>query len=167
MDDKPLITAAAVSSTGHFLPIQVVYEGKTTLCLPKFQFPKCFSVTFYENHWSNTENSVEFFEEIIFPYLKKVNEEKGFPNKQVSLIIMDTFKGQDKYTMKGLCPVNHCEIVLVPHNLTNKFQLLDISVNKAAKSYISIKYNEWFSVQVTSQLLNRRDIEHRTEPLSH
>ena len=34
---------------------------------------------------------------------------------------------------------------------------MDISVNKAAKSYISIKYNEWFSDQVTSQLLSGRD----------
>ena len=69
---------------------------------------------------------------------------------------MDTFKGQDNDTMKELCAVNHCEIVIVPHNLTNKFQPLDISVNKAANSYISIKYNEWFSDQVTSQLLNGR-----------
>ena len=70
---------------------------------------------------------------------------------------MVTFKGQDNDTMKKLCVVNHCEIVIVPHNLTNKFQPLDISVNMAAKSYISIKYNEWFSNQVTSQLLNGRD----------
>ena len=70
---------------------------------------------------------------------------------------MDTFKGQHNDTMKELCAVNHCEIVIVPHNLTNKFQPLDISVNKAAKSYIYIKYNEWFSDQVTSQLLNGRD----------
>ena len=158
LDDKRQITATfALSSTGHFLPIQVIYNGKTTPCLPKFQFPKCFSVTFSENHWSNTEKSVECFEEIIFPYLKKVKEEKGFPNEQVSLIIMDTFKGQDNDTMKELCAVNHCEIVIVPHNLTNKFQQLDISVSKAAKSYISIKYNEWLSDQVTSQLLNGRD----------
>ena len=100
---------------------------------------------------------VEFFEEIIFPYLKKVKEEKGFPNEEVTLIIMDTFKGQDNDTMKEPCAVNHCEIVIVPHNLINKFQPLDVSVNKAAKSYISIKYNECLSDQVTSQLLNGRD----------
>ena len=116
-----------------------------------------FSVTFSENHCSNTEKSVEFFEEIIFPYLKKVKEEKGFPNEQLSLIIMDTFKGQDNDTMKELCAVNHCEIVIVPHNLINKLQPMDISVNKAAKSYISIKYNEWFSDQVSSQLISWRD----------
>ena len=115
MDDKRQITATfAVSSTGHFLPIQVIYEGENNPLLTKFQFPKSFSVTFSENHWSNTEKSVEFFEEIIFPYLKKVKEEKGFPNEQISLIIMDTIKGQDNDTVKELCAVNHCEIVIVP-----------------------------------------------------
>ena len=43
-------------------------------------------------------------------------------------------------------------VVIVPHNLTNKFQPLDITVNKLVKSFISNKYNEWFSKQVSQQL---------------
>ena len=45
-----------------------------------------------------------------------------------------------------------CQVVIVPHNLTIKFQPLDIAVNKPAKSFISNKYNEWFSKQVSQQL---------------
>ena len=63
-------------------------------------------------------------------------EEKGYPKEQHSLIIMDTFKGQDNDTLKELCSENKYEIVIVPHNLTNKFQPLHISINKAAKAYI-------------------------------
>ena len=40
----------------------------------------------------------------------------------------------------------------MPHNLTNKFQPLDIIVNQPAKSFISNSYNEWFSQQVSQQL---------------
>lgn len=40
----------------------------------------------------------------------------------------------------------------MPHNLTNKFQPLDISVNKAAKAFIQNLYNEWFSNAVATQL---------------
>ena len=52
-----------------------------------------------------------------------------------------------------LCIKNLCLIVIDPHNLTNNFQTLDITVNKPAKSFISNKYNVWFVEQVSKQLL--------------
>ena len=134
------------------MPFQLIYKGTTKRSLPKFEFPKSFSVSFTKNHWSNTEKSIEFFEEIIFPYLLSVKEQMGYPKEQYSLIIMDTFKGQDNETLKELCVDNYCEIVIVPHNLTNKFQSLDRCVNKAAKSFIQNLYNEWFSSEVATQL---------------
>ena len=45
-----------------------------------------------------------------------------------------------------------CQVVIVPHNLTNKFQPLDITINKPAKSFISNKYNEGFFKQVPQKL---------------
>ena len=48
---------------------------------------------------------------------------------------MDSFKGQDNDTLKKLCAESNCDVVIVPRNLTNKFQPLDLSVNKAAKSF--------------------------------
>ena len=153
VDDKRQITGTfAVTITGKLLPIQLIYTGKTKRSLPKFEFPSSFSVTFTENHWSNTEKSIEFFEEIIFPYLEKVKNENGYPEEQHSLLIMDTFKGRDNETLYNLCLENNCEIVIVPHNLTNKFQPLDVIVNKAAKAFIQNMYNEWFSNQVAAQL---------------
>ena len=61
---------------------------------------------------------------------------------------MDTFKGQDKYTLQKLCAKGNCDVVIVPHNLTNKFQPLNLSANKATKSFIQNKYNNWFADQV-------------------
>ena len=49
---------------------------------------------------------------------------------------MDTFEGQDNDRLKELCSENYCEVAIVPHNLINKFQPLDISVNKVAKAFI-------------------------------
>ena len=49
---------------------------------------------------------------------------------------MNTFKGQDKETLKKLCSQNKCKVVIVPHNLRNESESLDISVNKAAKGFI-------------------------------
>ena len=49
---------------------------------------------------------------------------------------MDTFK---------LCAENNYVVMIVPHNLTNKFLPLDLSVNMAANSFIQNKYNDWFA----------------------
>ena len=55
---------------------------------------------------------------------------------------MDTFKGQDNEAMRSFCNKNNCELVIVPHNLTNKFQPLDLTINQKAKKYVSSKFNE-------------------------
>ena len=134
VDDKRQITATfTVTASGSFLSIQLIYSSKTKLSLPKFDFPKCFDVTFMPNHWSNHEKCVSLFKKIIFPYLKSKKEELGYPKEQYSLIVMDTFKGQDNADIKKLCLKNDCELVIVPHNLTNKFQPPEISINQKVK----------------------------------
>ena len=153
VDGKRQITATfSISMTGSFLPIQLIYEGKTRRCLPNYDFPKDFNITYSLNHWSNTEKSVELFQKVIFPYLKNVKLSKKYPKEQMSLIIMDTFKGQDNDIALNPCKKHFYQVAIVPHNLTNKFQLLDITVNKPANSFISNKYNEWFAEQVAKQL---------------
>ena len=77
-------------------------------------------------------------------------EEYNYQKEQMSLVIMDTFKGQDNNVLKELCKKNFCEVVIVPHILTNKFQPFDISVNKAAKYFISKKYNTWMAKEVSN-----------------
>ena len=45
----------------------------------------------------------------------------------------------------------------VPRNPTNKFQLLDFTINKTAKAFIQNRYNDWFSDQVARQLKSGND----------
>ena len=56
--------------------------------------------------------------------------------------------------MTKLCTKNNCELVIVPHNLTNKFQPLDISINQVAKKFVSHKFNSWYADRVSAQLSN-------------
>jgi hypothetical protein len=54
--DKRLITAVFCgSATGDFLPVQVIYQGKTTSCHPKFEFPNNWHITHSPRHWSTEE----------------------------------------------------------------------------------------------------------------
>ena len=36
--------------TAEFLPVQLIYPGKTKRCLTNFQFPRSFQITYTENH---------------------------------------------------------------------------------------------------------------------
>ena len=151
VDDKRQITATfAVSASGDFLPMQLIYAGETKSCLPKFTFPHSFHVTYTKNHWSNQVKVTEHFEKVIFPFLDQIKERMGYPKEQILLVIMDTFKGQDNDGLRKLCMSDNCEIVIVPHNLTNKFQPLDLSVNKAAKA--KEKYNTWMTNEISKQI---------------
>ena len=58
-----------------------------------------------------------------------------FPKDQMLLVIMDTFKGQGNDDLRELCGNNNCEIVIIPHNLTNKFYPLDLSI-RTTKEFI-------------------------------
>ena len=154
-DKRQIIANFTVSMTGKFLPIQPICEGKTPRYRPRFDFPTDFNVSFSDRHWSNTEKSIELFEKVIFPYLKQEKASLKYPKEQMSLIIMDTFKGEDNDVILDLCEKHMCQVVVVPNNLSNKFQPLDIAINKPAKSFKyneSHKYNEWFSKQVSQQL---------------
>ena len=153
VDDFGQITATfAIHATGEFLPMQLIYPGKTKRCLPNFQFPRTFQITYTENHWSNQTKAIKYFEKVIFLYLEKIKVWKCYPKEQMLLVIMNTFKGQDKDEMRKFWAKNSCEIVIITHNLTNKFQPLDTIVNKAAKFFISDKYNSWFANDVSNQL---------------
>ena len=68
-------------------------------------------------------------------------KELGYPEEERSLIIMDTCKNKDSDEMKQLSTKNNCELVIVQHNLTKKFQPLGICTNQAEKNYISNKFN--------------------------
>ena len=56
IDDKRQITAVfACSMTGDFLPIQLIYAGKTDKCHPSFTFPSDWHITHSPNRWSNED----------------------------------------------------------------------------------------------------------------
>ena len=89
-----------------------------------------------------------------FPYLSAKKKELAYLEGQRFLIIMDTFKRQDNQEMKRLSAKNNCELVIVPHNLTNKFQPLDIKFNQSANKFILNKFNAWYGDRVSKQLSN-------------
>lgn len=58
--DKRNITATfTVTLDGQFLPMQLIYSGKTKRSIPKVEFPKGFSLSANAKHISNEEESLK------------------------------------------------------------------------------------------------------------
>ena len=92
---KKITGTFTCTKSGLFLPMQLIYEGKTDRCHPRnTEFPDGFNVTHSDNHWSNEDKVVEHLETIVFPYVQWKREELGLPGDQKALLIYDVFKGQ-------------------------------------------------------------------------
>ena len=102
------------------------------------KFPRSFYVTYTKNHWSNQLETTEHFKKVIFPYLDQIKEKMVYPKEQMSLVIKDTFNGRDNNDLREPSARNNREIVVTLRNLTNKFQQIDLNVNKAAEAYVSL-----------------------------
>ena len=63
--DKPSITGTfGISVSGNFLPMQLIYGGKTAQSISKFKFPECFSISVNPKYFSSTEESLKYLKEV-------------------------------------------------------------------------------------------------------
>ena len=153
--DKRQITAVfCCSLIGDFLPIQLIYGGKTERCHPKFEFPGDWHITHSMKHWSNEETMLQYVREIIVPYVEHTRQGRDV----AALVIMDNFKGQITDDLLSLLDDHNIHHCLLPANTTDLLQPLDISVNKPAKQFLKNKFEQWYADQIMQQIQGRRDV---------
>ena len=133
--------------SGELLPLQLIHQGKTSACLPRYVFPKDWNVTFTANHWSNEQKTKEYIENIILPYVSKKCEEHGQPN-QTALVIFDEFKGQVTDDIFSMLDFNNIQVVKIPANCTDRLQPMDLSINKPVKDFLRNKFQKWYAKKV-------------------
>ena len=83
-----------ITNDNHFLPMQLIYGGKSLRSLPRFEFPKSFSLSANEKHFSNTSESLKLLDEIIIPYFTAERERQQLEINHPALLLMDVFRGQ-------------------------------------------------------------------------
>ena len=128
------ITATfGITFSNEFLPMQLIYGGKTQQSFPKFDFPDSFSLSANPKHFSNTEESIKLLDDIIIPYFKCEQSKLRIGEDQYALLILDVLKE------------NHILFVRVPANMRNIFQPLDLTVNGSFRSLMKSKFTEWYS----------------------
>lgn len=159
-DDKRSITATfSVTLSGKFLPMQLIYGGKTLQSLPRYKFPEDFSLSVNRKHFSNTTESIKLLNEVIVPYVKKERELKGLDKRQKALVIMDVFTGQMTSEVKEVLEKNDILVTNVPANMTRFYQPLDLTVNGSAKRFIAKKFHNWYSQQISDELESGKSLE--------
>ena len=116
VDDKRTITATfSITLDNKFLPMQLIYKGKTSQSLPKVKFPEDFSLSANETHYSNEKESLKLLEEII---LRKEREKLGIDNHK-ALLIFDVFRGQTTDKVLKVLENNDILVTKVPANMTH------------------------------------------------
>lgn len=159
MGDKRQITAVFCGAlSGEFLPPQLIYQGKTTACLPRYRFPDDWHVTHTPNHWSNEDKMIEYIQSIILPYVEGKRKELKLSADQPALAIFDVFKGQQTEGVLEMLEENNIHVVSVPANCTDRLQPMDLSINKSVKEFMRGKFRDWFSEQVQEQLSEGKEI---------
>ena len=161
LTDKRNITLTfVVTFKGDFLPMQVIYGGKTKASLPRgFVFPKGFSLSQNPKHWSNEKETLKLIQEVVNPYVVHKRKELGLHSTQKALMVWDVFKGQMTEAVKNNLASLNIELVPVPANLTHLFQPLDLTVNGAAKKFIKKEFITYYSSIIQQQLESGKKLE--------
>ena len=89
---QSLTATFGITVSNSFLPIQLIYGGKTAQSIPRTEFPESFSLSANVKHFSNTTESIKLIHEIILPHVER--ERRRLDSEgQPALLIIDVFRG--------------------------------------------------------------------------
>ena len=124
---KRMITATfSITLTGEFLPIRLIYGGKTNKSIPAVSFPSDFVISTNEKHYNNEREALNILENVIILYVEKQCVSLNLDFHHPALLIMDVFTRQMTCAVRELLNENHILLEKVPANLTYLFQSLDV-----------------------------------------
>ena len=116
-----------------FLPMQLIYQGKTYCCHPTgIEFPEGFNIIHTKNHLSYEGKVIKHLQSIIFPFAKSKRAELDLEEEQKCMLIF-VFKAQCNQRVFDLFDENHCVAAFIKTNLTHVFQPLDLAINGVAE----------------------------------
>ncbi len=126
-DDKRQITAVvAATMTGEYLPVQLVFKGKTPRSHPKVEVPNGWDIWHSDNHWSNENTMKRYIEKIVVPFIVSKRKALKVENTHPALALFDCFKGQTTANIQSLLLENNIIAILIPANCTDKLQPMDV-----------------------------------------
>ena len=154
-DYRQITGTFSVSLSGDFLPVQLIYQGKTNRCQLTYPFPREFHVTQTKNHWANENTSLDLIKEVLVPYIRKFRQKLSLPEDQQRLLIADVFKGNWTDAVVTEAKRSNGKMCAIPSNMTNIFQPLDLSVTRNCKSFLRREAQSWYYLQIEKQMKDK------------
>ena len=125
---------------GDLLSPQVIYQGKSTRCLPTYKFSGNWSVIYTPKHWSNDKTMEECIKIMIIPYFESKRQKLKLEADKHGLLLFDNFNGQCTDGIFQLLEGHLINSVIIPVNCTDQLQPLNLSFNIAAKTFLCSKF---------------------------
>ena len=120
-DDEHQITAVlAGTMAGDFIPIQLIYQGTTSRCLPSYKFPQDWDIIYSPKHRSNENTMASYLQKVIFPYIQKKQHELNLLADYPSLLLFDNFNGQCTETLLKMIDDKNINTVIILANCTDR-----------------------------------------------
>jgi hypothetical protein len=157
-EDKRQITACIASSLdGSLLPLQLIFQGKTTRTLPPSTAEVVASrahITFSDNHWSNQTTMQDYIEKVILPYSETRIELFKLDADASSILVLDVWSVHKSEEFRRFLRTKHPRIhlVYIPPNCTSKLQVADVALQRPFKHIITQQFNEWAGENVAEQI---------------
>ena len=156
-----MITATfPITLTGEFLPIQLIYGGKTSKSIPAVSFPAVFMISANEKN-RNEKEALSMLKKVIILYIKEQRITLSLDFDHLALLIMDVFKDQMTESVRELVNEIHILLEKVPESLTYFFQSLDVQgdPNGYLKGFMKKKNMLWYADQVMRVFDDCKDIK--------
>ena len=97
---------------------------------------------------------LQYIDHVILPFGESMRGKIG--DDKAALVIINNFTGQVTESVMSLLESNNVCVCLLPPNMTNVLQPMDIAVNKSAKEFIKGQFEQWYAEVVIKQL-DRKD----------
>ena len=106
--DKRCITATfGISLNNNFLPIQLIYAGKTEQSFPRSKLLDEFSLSVSPTHYSNSLEPIKLIHEIMARHIENERQNLNLPPTHKALLIMGIFTGQMTDDVHAVLNKNH------------------------------------------------------------
>uniref|UniRef100_A0A1X7V5S5 DDE-1 domain-containing protein n=1 Tax=Amphimedon queenslandica TaxID=400682 RepID=A0A1X7V5S5_AMPQE len=132
-DKREITVAMTITASGHLLPFQVIYQGKTVGCHAMITCYQDWNITQSDSHWSTESTMLEFLDKVVVSYVKQTRSELQLASNQPALALFDVFKAHRCESVVEKLRQNHIHQVFVPAGCTGELQTLDVSVNSVFK----------------------------------
>ena len=159
-EDKRQITVCLASSMdGDLLPLQLIFEGKTSRSLPPAtpaSIASQFHLTFSDNHWSSQETMQQYIMEVLIPYSERCITQYKLRSDSKIILVLDVWSVHKSEEFRKFLRTHfpRIHLVFVPANCTSKLQVADVMLQRPFKAGIARLFNQWAAQQIRHQISN-------------